>query len=44
MPEFSGAVKKLDDCCNDLFDICIATNWESAYSAKKFNGYKDGVF
>lgn len=40
MPEFSGAVKKLDDCCNDLFDICIATNWESAYSAKKFNGYK----
>lgn len=40
IPEFNGAVKKISDCLTDQYDICIATNWQTAYSAKQLNGYK----
>lgn len=40
MPEFDGTVKKVLDCISDRYDICIATNWETAYRAKQLQGYK----
>ena len=40
MSEFSGAVKSIDDCTRENFDICIATSWQTVYQAKKLKGYK----
>lgn len=40
MPNFRGNVKKASDCLADQYDICIATNWETAYRAKQLKGYK----
>ena len=40
MPNFHGNVKKVSECFADQYDICIATNWETAYWAKRLNGYK----
>lgn len=40
MPNFHGNVKKVSECFADQYDICIATNWETAYWAKQLNGYK----
>lgn len=40
MPGFKGTVKRAEDCLIEQYDICISTNWETAYVAKKFKGYK----
>ena len=40
MSEFAGAVKNINDCEKENFDICIATSWQTVYHAKKLKGYK----
>jgi glycosyltransferase involved in cell wall biosynthesis len=40
MPEFNGEVRRAEDCLENEYDICIATNWNTAYWAQKFSGYK----
>lgn len=40
IPEFKGEVIKAKDCLQNEYDVCIATNWYTAYWARKFGGYK----
>ncbi len=35
-----GEFLKYKDCKDYLFDVCIATSWESVYWTKQLNGYK----
>lgn len=40
MPNYEGQVKRVDECEQEDYDICIATSWQTAYYAKKISGYK----
>ena len=40
LKSYQGEFLLYDDNLKGKYDVVIATNWESAYYAKKFNGYK----
>ena len=31
MPNYEGQVKRVDECEQEDYDICIATSWQTAY-------------
>lgn len=40
LPDFSGRVICVEDAIREKFDICIATNWRTVFTASRINGYK----